>query len=37
MPRKTKMNDLTSPELVSQVNPKNAALKVEFLDYLRSL
>lgn len=36
MPRKTKMNDLTSPELVEQINPNNMQLKIEFLDYLRS-
>ena len=36
MPRKTQMNDLTSPELVEQINPKNMELKLEFLDYLRS-
>lgn len=37
MPRKTKMNDLTSPELVSQINPNNARLRDDFLDYLRSV
>lgn len=30
------MNDLTSPELVEQINPNNMQLKMEFLDYLRS-
>lgn len=37
MPRKTKMNDLTSPELVSQINSNNARLRDDFLDYLRSV
>lgn len=37
MPRKTKMNDLTSPELVSKVNPDNIRLKKDFLDYLKSV
>ena len=36
MPRKTKQNDITSPELLSQVNPDNMRLKHDFLDYLRS-
>lgn len=37
MPRKTRMNDLTSHELVSEINPENARLKQDFLDYLRSV
>lgn len=37
MPRKTKMNNITSPELLSQVNPKNTELLKDFLDYLRSV
>lgn len=37
MPRKTQMNDLTSPELLSQVNPENTRLKKDFLDYLKSV
>ena len=37
MPRKTKMNDLTSPELVAKVNPDNLQLKNDFLEYLRSV
>lgn len=37
MPRKTKQNDITSPELLSQVNPDNMRLKQDFLDYLRSV
>ena len=35
--RKTKMNKLTSPELLAQVNQTNRELKTEFLDYLRAL
>lgn len=37
MPRKTKMNDLTSPELVAQINPENLRLKKDFLEYLKSI
>lgn len=37
MPRKTKMNSITSPELLAQVNPKNRQLLADFLDYLRSV
>lgn len=37
MPRKTKMNDLTSRELVSKIDPDNARLKKDFLNYLQSL
>lgn len=37
MPRKTKMNSITSPELLAQVNPKNKQLLDDFLDYLRSV
>ena len=37
MPRKTKQNKLTSPELLAQVNPENLRLKKEFLDYLKAL
>ncbi len=37
MPRKTKMNNITSPELLAQVNPENKQLKNDFLDYLRSI
>lgn len=37
MARKTKMNNLTSPELLAQVNPENQKLKKEFLRYLRSM
>lgn len=37
MARKTKMNSITSPELLSQVNPDNKNLLNDFLDYLRSV
>lgn len=37
MPRKTQMNDLTSPELLAQVNPENVRLKQDFLNYLQSV
>ena len=37
MPRKTKQNDLTSPELLAQVNQENMRLKQDFLSYLRSM
>ena len=34
--RKTKMNAITSDELLAQVNPENKALLKDFLEYLRS-
>lgn len=37
MGRKTKMNSITSPELLSQVNPSNIQLLEDFKDYLRSI
>lgn len=37
MARKTRMNNLTSPELLAQVNPENMRLKNDFLNYLRSV
>ena len=37
MSRKTKMNSITSPELISQINPENMRLKNDFLEYLRSV
>lgn len=37
MPRKTKQNEITSPELLAKVNPKNTELLRDFLDYLRSV
>lgn len=36
MPRKTRMNKITSPEKLAMVNQKNLRLKEEFLMYLRS-
>lgn len=37
MPRKTKQNEITSPELLSQVNPENIRLKHDFIAYLQSV
>lgn len=37
MGRKTKYNNITSPELLSEVNSKNTELLNDFLDYLRSV
>lgn len=37
MARKTFMDSITSPELLSQVNPENKQLKLDFLDYLKSM
>ena len=37
MGRKTKMNSITSPELLAQVNPENMELLRDFLDYLKSM
>lgn len=37
MGRKTKMNSITSPELLAQVNPDNMSLKNDFLEYLKSI
>lgn len=37
MARATKMNDITSPELLARVNPKNKELLSDFLDYLKSI
>ena len=37
MPRKTRQNDITSPELLSQVNPDNMRLKSDFIAYLQSI
>ena len=36
MGRKTKMNSITSPEKLAQVNPENTRLVDDFLNYLRS-
>lgn len=37
MARKTKMNSITSPELLAKVNPQNKQLLNDFLDYLRAV
>ena len=37
MARKTKMNSITTPELLSQVSAENKELLSDFLDYLRSV
>lgn len=37
MPRKTQQNDITSPALLSQVNPDNMRLKNDFIAYLQSV
>lgn len=37
MPRRTKQNKITSPELLELVNPENMRLKSDFIDYLRSI
>ncbi len=37
MPRKTKMNSITSPELLEQVNPDNKTLLTDFLNYMKSI
>jgi len=37
MPRKTRQNDITSPALLSQVNPDNMRLKKDFVAYLQSV
>lgn len=37
MARKTKMNIITTPERLAQVNPKNTELLNDFKDYLRSV
>ena len=37
MGRKTKMNSITSPELLEQVNPENKRLLNDFLEYLHSV
>lgn len=37
MPRKTKQNSITSPELLAQVNPENTRLGEDFFAYLESV
>lgn len=36
MARKTRKNNLTSPELIAQVNPDNIRLMNDFIEYMRS-
>ena len=36
MARKTRKNNLTSPELIAQVNPDNIRLMEDFIEYMRS-
>lgn len=37
MARKTKQNDITSPELLAQINPQNQRLMDDYLTYLKSI
>lgn len=37
MSRKTKINSITSPELIAKINPENTRLKSDFLEYLKSV
>ena len=37
MARKTKQNDITSPELIAQINPENIRLLEDFITYLKSI
>ena len=37
MARKTKQNDITTPELISKINPKNKQLLSDYLLYLKSI
>lgn len=37
MPRKTRQNSITSPELLGRVNPKNIKLLDEYVAYMRSV
>lgn len=37
MPRKTKQNSITSPELLEQINPENKRLMEDYLTYLESI
>lgn len=37
LPRKTKVNSITSDDLIKQVNPENIRLKEDFLSYLKSV
>lgn len=37
MPRKTKKNFITSPELIAQINPENKQLLEDYVNYMRSI
>lgn len=37
MARKTRINHLTSPELIASINPQNVDLMKEYIDYLKSI
>lgn len=37
MPRKTKKNLITSPELIAQINPENKQLMDDYINYMRSI
>lgn len=37
MPRKTKQNNITSPDILNKLNPRNMRLKNDFLEYLTSI
>lgn len=37
MPRKTKQNKITTPELLEQINPENKRLMEDYLTYLKSI
>lgn len=37
LPRKTKRNNITSPELIAKINPKNTRLMSDFFAYLNSI
>lgn len=37
MGRKTKLNDITNPEILEQINPKNKRLMKDYLIYLKSV
>lgn len=37
MPRKTKKNFITSPELIAQINPENRQLLDDYINYMRSI
>ena len=37
MPRKTKMNEITTPKLIGSILPENKRLKNDFISYLQSI